>query len=57
MTCCACAPSVVACRWMLRRVDRDLPALTAVLDRLDHASLASQRRLTVPFVRQVLALD
>jgi len=43
--------------WLLRRVDRDLPALTALLDRLDHASLASQRRLTVPFVRQVLALD
>ncbi|KLI97535.1 DnaA regulatory inactivator Hda [Luteimonas sp. FCS-9] len=41
--------------WLLRRVDRDLPALTALLDRLDHASLASQRRLTVPFVRQVLA--
>ena len=43
--------------WLLRRHDRDLPALTALLDRLDHASLASQRRLTVPFVRQVLALD
>lgn len=41
--------------WLLRRVDRDLPALTALLDRLDRASLASQRRLTVPFVRQVLA--
>jgi len=43
--------------WLLRRVDRDLLALTALLDRLDHASLASQRRLTVPFVRQVLAKD
>ncbi len=43
--------------WLLRRVDRDLPALTALLDRLDRASLASQRRLTVPFVRQVLADD
>lgn len=43
--------------WLLRRVDRDLLALTALLDRLDHASLASQRRLTVPFVRQVLATD
>lgn len=43
--------------WLLKRVDRDLPALTALLDRLDLASLASQRRLTVPFVRQVLADD
>lgn len=43
--------------WLLRRVDRDVPALTAVLDRLDRESLASQRRLTVPFVRQVLADD
>lgn len=43
--------------WLLRRVDRDLPALTALLDRLDQASLASQRRLTVPFVRQVLNDD
>lgn len=43
--------------WLLRRVDRDVPALTALLDRLDRASLASQRRMTVPFVRQVLADD
>ncbi|MCD9029258.1 DnaA regulatory inactivator Hda [Luteimonas sp. BDR2-5] len=43
--------------WLLRRVDRDLPALTALLDRLDRASLASQRRVTVPFVRQMLAGD
>ena len=43
--------------WLLRRVDRDVPALTALLDRLDRASLASQRRLTVPFVRPVLADD
>lgn len=43
--------------WLLRRVDRDVLALTALLDRLDRASLASQRRLTVPFVRQVLADD
>lgn len=43
--------------WLLRRTDRDLLALTALLDRLDHASLASQRRLTVPFVRQVLAAE
>ncbi len=43
--------------WMFRRVDRDLVALTALLDRLDHASLAAQRRITVPFLRQTLQLD
>ena len=43
--------------WMLRRCSRDLGTLTAVFDRLDHASLAAQRRLTVPFLRQVLGAD
>lgn len=40
--------------WLLKRVDRDLASLTALLDRLDRASLAAQRRITVPFLRQVL---
>lgn len=40
--------------WLLRRVDRDLGSLTALLDRLDRESLAAQRRLTVPFLRRVL---
>ncbi|MGV8941471.1 MAG: DnaA regulatory inactivator Hda [Lysobacter sp.] len=40
--------------WLLKRVDRDLAGLTALLDRLDRASLAAQRRITVPFLRQVL---
>jgi DnaA-homolog protein len=40
--------------WLLRRVDRDLGSLTALLDQLDRASLAAQRRITVPFLRQVL---
>lgn len=40
--------------WLLRRVDRDLSSLTTLLDRLDQASLAAQRRITVPFLRQVL---
>ena len=33
---------------------REIPALLGLLDRLDHASLAAQRRLTIPFVREVL---
>jgi DnaA family protein len=43
-----------ALEWLLRRVGRDLGGLTALLDRLDRASLAAQRRVTVPFLREVL---
>jgi len=48
-------PDAVA-RYLLTREARDLPALLATLDVLDRASLVAQRRLTVPFVREVLAL-
>ncbi len=37
--------------WLLKRADRDLASLTGLLDRLDRASLAAQRRITVPFLR------
>jgi DnaA family protein len=47
------APAVVD--FLLKRVARDLPGLIEVVDRLDAASLQAQRRLTVPFVRAVLA--
>ncbi|MEL1263668.1 DnaA regulatory inactivator Hda [Pseudoxanthomonas putridarboris] len=40
--------------WLLTRTDRDLGALVALLDKLDRASLAAQRRITVPFLRSVL---
>ena len=40
--------------WLLRRTGRDLGNLAALLDRLDRASLAAQRRVTLPFLRQVL---
>ena len=43
-----------ALEWLLRRVGRDLAGLARLLDRLDRASLAAQRRLTVPFLRQTL---
>ena len=43
--------------WMLRRCSRDLGSLTGVFERLDRASLVAQRRLTVPFLRQVLGAD
>jgi DnaA family protein len=41
--------------YLLNRVDRDMAALTRWLDRLDRASLAEQRRVTIPFVRELLA--
>ncbi|MGI9293139.1 MAG: DnaA regulatory inactivator Hda [Pseudomonadales bacterium] len=43
-----------ACSYILLRADRQLGNLLAVLSRLDSASLAAQRRLTVPFVKQVM---
>lgn len=46
-----------ALEWLLRRASRDLGNLTAIFERLDRASLAAQRRLTVPFLRQVLETD
>jgi DnaA family protein len=47
------APAVAA--YLLRRVERDMPALTGWLDRLDRAALVEQRRLTIPFIRARLA--
>jgi DnaA family protein len=42
--------------YLLRRLPRDMPALFDLLDQLDEASLAAQRKLTVPFVKSVLGL-
>lgn len=40
--------------WLFARYARDLGALLDLLDRLDQASLAAQRRITVPFLREFL---
>ena len=40
--------------YLFRHVGRDLVSLTGILDALDRASLASQRRITVPFAKSVL---
>lgn len=42
-------------RYLLRRTRRDMASLYALLDRLDAEALRTQRRLTVPFVREILA--
>lgn len=41
--------------YLLGRVARDMTALGAWLDRLDRESLVAKQKLTVPFVRRVLA--
>jgi DnaA family protein len=40
--------------YLLRRLPRDMTTLCDALDKLDQASLVTQRRLTVPFVRSAL---
>ena len=46
-----------AALYLVHRMPRDMHSLCGVLDRLDEAALAAQRRLTVPFLRQVLEAD
>lgn len=40
--------------YLLARVRRDLPSLTALLDRLDRASLEQKRAITLPLLRETL---
>ncbi|MGD8910872.1 MAG: DnaA regulatory inactivator Hda [Chromatiales bacterium] len=46
--------SVETASFLLQRTPRDIHFLTLLIDRLDTASLAAQRRLTIPFVREIL---
>lgn len=41
-------------QFLLRHYPRDLPSLFAALKKLDDVSLIEQRRLTIPFIKQVL---
>lgn len=45
--------SADAARYVLSRRERDLGALMAWLERVERASLAHQRRLTIPFLRSL----
>ncbi|HET6726032.1 MAG TPA: DnaA regulatory inactivator Hda [Gammaproteobacteria bacterium] len=49
-------PEEVA-RFLLHHAPRDMASLMGLLDKLDHASLALQRRLTIPLVKRVLEQD
>ncbi len=42
-------------RYLLRRISRDMESISTWLERLDEQSLADQRKLTIPFVRNLLA--
>ena len=44
-------------QYLLRNCPRDLGHLLEILDRLDKATLAAQRRVTVPFIKAVLGVD
>jgi len=44
-----------AADFLLTRVARNMAALTSWLAKLDHASLSAQRRLTIPFIRELMA--
>ncbi|HET9818135.1 MAG TPA: DnaA regulatory inactivator Hda [Rhodanobacteraceae bacterium] len=41
--------------WWFARLPRDPASLVALLRRIDRAALAAQRRVTVPFLRELLA--
>lgn len=43
-------------RYLLTHCQRDLPALMMTLDKLDRLSLQQKRKLTIPFIKQVLTL-
>lgn len=45
-----------AAQFLLHRLPRDLPSLTQIIHRLDQASLAAKRKLTIPFIRETLLL-
>lgn len=43
-------------RYILSRYPRDLGSLFSLLDRIDEASLTQQRRVTIPFLRELEAM-
>jgi DnaA family protein len=42
-------------RFLLTHYDRDLSSLWVLLTKLDRASLAAKRKLTIPFLKQILS--
>lgn len=44
-------------RYIIQRLDRSIPELMQMLEKLDQASLVAGRRITVPFIRETLHVD
>ncbi|UDG80871.1 DnaA regulatory inactivator Hda [Candidatus Hartigia pinicola] len=44
------------CRFVLKRLDRKIGTLFNILNKLDHASIVAQRKVTIPFVKNILQL-
>jgi DnaA family protein len=40
--------------YLIVRVDRNLGSLIDILDKIDHASLAAKRKITIPFVKDLI---
>ena len=40
--------------FLISRADRDLNSLIKILDEIDHSSLAEKRKVTVPFVKELI---
>jgi DnaA family protein len=40
-------------RFLLKRLERDMRTLAVTLDKLDHPSICAQRKLTIPFVKEI----
>jgi len=43
--------------WLFAHTQRDLGSLSALIERLDRESLAAKRRITLPFLRQLLEAE
>jgi DnaA family protein len=43
-------------RFLLKRLDRDMRTLFTALDQLDRATIEAQRKITIPFVKEILSL-
>lgn len=42
------------CRYLLNRAERGVPGLLQILERLDRNALSSRRKITIPFVRDIM---
>ena len=44
-------------KFLLNRLSRNMSDLIAHLDRLDKASIREQRKITIPFIKDILNID